>query len=75
MIVVQGDPRRSYVFNALLEQLFRALKSNWLSKGFGIRLEFVRDVFLTNLRYADEVLLFASNLRHLTCLLQRPYGH
>ena len=36
--VKQGDPLSSYLFNALLEHVFRKLKPAWTRKGLGVKL-------------------------------------
>ena len=68
--VKQGDPLSSYLFNALLEHVFRQCKPAWERKGFGIQLGHTKLTRLTNLRFADDVLLIAPNLRQLKCILR-----
>ena len=64
--VKQGDPLSSFLFNALLEHIFRQIKPGWQRKKFGIKLGFAQETSITNLRFADDVLLCAPNLRRLT---------
>ena len=66
----QGDPLSSFLFNALLEHIFRQLKTRWHQKKFGIKLGYAQETSITNLRFADDVLLYAPNLRQLTCMLR-----
>ena len=62
----QGDPLSSLLFNALLEDLFREIKANWTQKKLGIRLGAAE---LSNLRFADDVLLIAKTLPQLQKML------
>ncbi len=61
--VKQGDPLSSYLFNALLEHIFRNIKPTWTRKGFGIQFRNAQKTRLTNLRLANDVLLLAPKLR------------
>ena len=78
--VKQGDPLSSLLFNAALEDLFKQIKHKWRSKAFGIQLGHTTDSRLTNLRFADDVVLLAPNLQQPTTMLQdldgnaRDYG-
>lgn len=78
--VKQGDPLSSLLFNACLEHLFQQLKQQWALKSYGIQLGHTNSTRLTNLRFADDVLLLAPTLPQLTkqlCDLQQtatPYG-
>ena len=65
----QGDPLSSLLFNALLEDIFKTLKQRWLPRQHGIRLGHTNITRLTNLRFADDVLLFATTLPQLTKML------
>ena len=65
--VGQGDPISALLFIAVMEELFRELKTKWFSAnsrrtghGFGLPIEHAKDP-LTNLRFADDVLLFAQS--------------
>ena len=65
----QGDPLSSLLFNALLEELFKELKQTWSDKSYGIQLGHTTKTRLTNLRFADDVLLTAPSLKQLTHML------
>ena len=67
--VKQGDPLSSLLFNALLEDIFKTLKHRWSTRKYGIRLGHTDTTHLTNLRFADDVLLFATTLPQLTVML------
>ena len=64
--VKQGDPLSSFLFIAVMEVVFRRLKARWNTLNrrrsgpyYGIVVDSPGDP-LTNLRFADDVLLFAS---------------
>jgi len=67
--VKQGDPLSALLFNALLEDIFTTLKQRWSTRNYGIRLGHTNITSLTNLRFADDVLLFATTLPQLTTML------
>ena len=67
--VKQGDPLSSLLFNALLEDVFRVLKRRWTQRQLGVQLGHTNATLLTNLRFADDVLLFATTLPQLTTML------
>ena len=67
--VKQGDPISDLLFNALLEDIFTTLKQSWSTRNYGIRLGHTNITSLTNLRFADDVLLFATTLPQLTTML------
>ena len=62
--VRQGDPISPKLFTSLLEDIFQEL--DWESK-YGIKLNGFR---LTNLRFADDVVLFARNAQDLQTMIQ-----
>ena len=68
--VRQGDPLSPTLFNALLETVFRVLKRRWTSMGVGIRMGPRDEDVLSNLRFADDVLLTATSLQQLSAMLQ-----
>ena len=78
--VKQGDPLSSLLFNALLEHIFKRLKLHWTGNTFGVQLGHSAKTRLTNLRFADDVLLIgrtkAAIARMLTDVydLARDYG-
>lgn len=57
--VKQGDPLSSILFNCALEEIFRKL--NWEGKGIN-----VNGVWLSNLRFADDIVLIAKSNNELT---------
>ena len=67
--VKQGDPLSSLLFNSLLEHIFQQLKQSWSARKVGIRLGHTTLTTLTNLRFADDVLLFSATLPQLTSML------
>ena len=65
----QGDPLSSLLFNALLEHIMRPIKSTWERKKFGIKLNDDPKHTITNLRFADDVLLVGKTLREVEQML------
>jgi len=61
--VKQGDPLSAIIFNCVLEDVFREL--DWDKKGININGE-----YLSNLRYADDVVLVASTKKELNEMMQ-----
>lgn len=49
----QGDPLRSLLFKAVLEDVARSASKDWPKKQMGIQLGHCEDTILTNLRFAD----------------------
>lgn len=62
--VKQGDPISPKLFTCVLEQVFR--KTGWNRKGYGISINGRR---LTNLRFADDIALFAKSHNELQKML------
>ena len=62
----QGDPISPTFFNAALEKVMRELKRKWSSERRGIDVD---GDSLTNLRFADDVLLVCKSLREATVML------
>eukprot|EP00973_Karenia_brevis_P094152 12421040-Karenia_brevis.AAC.1 len=56
----QGDPLSPPLFNAVLEKAMLQVKRVWLERGLGLRLE--QNKYLTNLRFADDILLVATSI-------------
>ena len=56
----QGDPLSTLLFNAVLEHVFAKLKLYWVKRGCGLEMSIGAKRHLSNLRFADDVLLFAS---------------
>ena len=65
----QGDPISSLLFNAVLEQVMRKVKEKWKARGYGIQLECSVGLALTNLRFADDILLTARSLPQIKQML------
>ena len=60
----------SLLFKAVLEDVFEKIKGKWEeTKQIGVQLGHASHTRLTNLRFADDVLLVASNLRQLMIML------
>ena len=66
----QGDPLSTLLFNAVLESIFRRLKQTWARKKFGLELSTNASRYITNLRFADDVLLFARTRRSLQIMIK-----
>ena len=73
--VKQGDPISSFLFVVVMESIFRTLKKRWgrlnaqrAGQYYGIVLDDPQDP-LTNLRFADDVLLIASSKRDVGRML------
>ena len=66
----QGDPISSALFNAVLEEIMKPVKQKWSRKGWGVQVGWMTDEKLTNLRFADDVLLIARTLPQLKMMLQ-----
>ena len=63
--VRQGDPMSPVLFNAALEEVMRKCKAKWSTTGLGIRVD-EQTERLTNLRFADDILLISPTLPQLT---------
>lgn len=61
----QGDPLSPKLFTATLEEVFKRLKPKWAEKGI-----VVGDSRLTNLRFADDIVLFSPTAAELGDMLQ-----
>ena len=73
--VKQGDPVSALLFIAVMEQCFRSLKKRWKSANrrrsgqyFGIVIDDSESP-LSNLRFADDILLFANSSPDLTKMI------
>lgn len=64
--VKQGDPLSPKLFTATLEEVFRELASDWEEKGISVG----GNKRLTNLRFADDIVLFSSSASELEEMLQ-----
>ena len=65
----QGDPLPSLLFFNVLQVAMKNDLANCQKKGMGLRLGDSESDCLTNLRFADDVLLFATSLDQLQRLL------
>ena len=67
----QGDPMSSLLFNTVLQYALKNAIQRWQKKkGMGIYLSDQERDCLTNLRFADDVMLFATSkeqIRNMTC--------
>ena len=57
------------MFNALLEDMARQVKDKWKQKRYGIQLTDTGIDHRTNLRFADDVLLFANTLPQIQTMI------
>jgi hypothetical protein len=57
------------LFNALLEDIMRTIKPKWIQKKMGLQLGHTELTHLTNLRFADDVILASSTLPRLQSML------
>jgi len=62
----QGDPLSSLLFNALLEHAMRPIRQQWMDKKMGVLVGPTDACRLTNLRFADDVLLVARTQKQLS---------
>ena len=58
----QGDPISPIIFNSVLEEVMRKVKAKWHSKQYGMKLGYTSETTLTNLRFADDILLTGRSL-------------
>ena len=64
-----GDPLSSLLFNTVLQFSMEGDLKRWQEKQKGIRLSDKTEDCLTNLRFADDVLLFSTSLEKLREML------
>ena len=57
------------IFNSVLEQVIRTVKEKWRKKKLGIQLGCGPDSFVTNLRFADDILLVGRSLHQIKQML------
>ena len=68
----QGDPLSALLFTALLEDVVRNVKTKWENnhnQRAGLKIDSGATTRLTNLRFADDVLLIASCYKHVWQML------
>jgi retron-type reverse transcriptase len=58
----QGDPISPILFNAVLEKALKIVKDKWAIRRAGIQVGYGREGLLTNLRFADDILLIGKSL-------------
>ena len=66
----QGDPLSSLLFNALLEDIMLEVKHKWIKAGLGLQVGHSDLTQLTNLRFADDILLVSRSvfgIRRMLC--------
>ena len=66
----QGDPISAIIFNAVVEMFMDRVKKTWSEKKYGLNVDIYTDEeYLTNLRYADDILLVARSLPQIKKML------
>ena len=65
----QSDLLSAFVFNSVLEHIFRQVKHRWTQRRFGLQLGTTSMSRLTNLRFADDVLLFGRSAHQVSEML------
>ena len=65
----QGDPISPSLFNATLEKCMRAAKARWVRKKWGISVGYGEEGQLTNLRFADDIMLLGRSLSQVKEML------
>ena len=68
------DPLSPVLFNAALEAILRRCKRGWLEKGFGVCIDGDTQR-LTNLRFADDIVLAALSFDDLTEMIGDLANH
>ena len=69
----QGDPLSSLLFNALLERVMMSAKGQFAAKKYGIQMGPTESTRITNLRFADDVLLVGRSLNQVSAMLESVY--
>ena len=65
----QGDPLSCLLFNTVLQFSLEGVLKQWQEEQKGIRLSDKKEDCLTNLRFADDVLLLSTSLQKLREML------
>lgn len=58
----QGDPISPVIFNTVLEQVMRRVKTKWKERKYGVQLGYSSNTMVTNLRFADDILVVGRSL-------------
>ena len=66
----QGDPISPFIFNSVLEEVMRKVKAKWTTKGYGRQLGYSDYTVLTNLRFADDILLVGRSLPQIKRMIE-----
>ena len=66
----QGDPLSSLLFNSLLENVMTSAKKDFEVKKYGIQMGPSEATRVTNLRFADDVLLIGRSLAQISAMLE-----
>ena len=68
-----GDPLSTLLFNSLLQHIVKPAEGKWKRDNHGVELaEHDPDTNLSNLRFADDILLISGSLKNVTNMLARP---
>ena len=65
----QGDPISPILFNAVVDKLMSKLKERWSARRYGVQLGSLPTSSLTNLQFADDVLLIERTLPQIRAML------
>ena len=66
----QGDPLSTLLFNAVLEDAFREVRTKWKTKRCGLEMNLGTDCHCTSLCFADDVLLLASSCKEISEIMK-----
>ena len=66
----QGDPLSPVLFNAVLQQAMGPLVKQWVARGWGVKLGKDDDDQITNLRFADDLIIVAATKVQLQTMLR-----
>ena len=66
----QGDSLSPALFNAVLEDFFCSIQPHWGREGYGIDLEKDARDILTNLQFADDLLLVGTSKEQIQHVLE-----
>jgi hypothetical protein len=65
----QGDPISPVLFNAVVESFMRKLQTKWATKKWGVQMGSLPSSSMTNLRFADDILLIGKSLPQIRNML------